>query len=87
MNVSCAITRTCNDITGSDNLFLSWHEDQDVSLRWLEVDLYGLLHGTLHIVLTVVARVKDIHWERAARDGEDRDIPKERGKLVGIHSG
>ena len=51
------------------------------------MDLDGLLHCTLHIVLTCRAGIHYVYWERSPRDHEYGDIAEERGEFVGIHCG
>lgn len=80
-------TLTSYDFAGGNNLLLARHEDEDVSHRWLEVYLNSLLHCTVHIILTVVTRVQNIHREGASRNIEHGHIAKERGELGRIHSG
>lgn len=78
---------TCNHLTGGDDLLLARHEDEDVPKRRLQVDLNGLSHGTLHIVLTVVAGEEQVNGKSAAGNAEHGNVAEEGGKLAGIHCG
>ena len=72
---------TCYNVTGDLNLLLPRHEDQDVSHGRLQVDLHSLLNSTLHVVLTGVPGIHDVHRESAAWDLENRASTSEDKEL------
>jgi len=69
------------DLTSDLDIFLSSHENEDIS-RWKgKVNLQDLLHGTIHVVLTGRLGVECLDGECTTRDGEARSSSIKFGKL------
>ena len=51
------------------------------------MDLEGLLHGFIDIVLGIVLREEHLDRKRPARNLEDRHTTEELRELVGVHGG
>jgi hypothetical protein len=64
--------RTIDDIASRLNVFLTGHEDQDITRRMRYVNLESLLDSTVDVVLAGGLAEEDVDGERSSRDGEAR---------------
>ena len=77
------LTRYC--LTGDLNFLLSRHKDENITFRWLKVDLNRLLYSTLYVVFRRITSKENIDWKCSTGDRECWNVAKEFSKLISIH--
>ena len=75
---SAGIKHTLNDLASHFDIFLTGHENQDISGRLADVDSQYLTDCTVNVIFTGRLGVKHLDRECSTRNGECRGITIER---------